>query len=127
MDIFNKKRIKRMTETNDALHNQIQLLKVELRSTRENQEKLEQEIARYNRIMNDLIDENAKLTLWIHEILKITHVCETKNTLDVITIPIAKYEKDFRMDGSVEPFHQEDIVIPSIRFTTINGDKQREW
>lgn len=119
--IFNKKKIKRMETTNDALHNQIELLKIELNSKKREIEYFKQEEKRHYKIVNDLITDNAKLIDWIQGILKVAKVYETKNTLDVITIPIQKNIKS-KLDGLERPYTQTDIVIPSIRFSITNVD-----
>jgi chromosome segregation ATPase len=121
IDIFNKKKIKRMETTNDTLHNQIELLKTELNSKQREIEYFEQEEKRNYKIENDLINENAKLIDWIQGILKVAKVYETKNTLDVITIPIQKNIKS-KLDGLERPYTQTDVIIPSIHFSVSNVD-----
>lgn len=122
IDIFNKKKIKRIETTNNALHGQIELLKTELKSKEREIDNLEQENKREIKTINDLIAENAKLIEWIQGILKASKICEVRDQVSTFTIPISKVEGNYGMEGSVEPFHQEDIFIPSIHFTTVNGN-----
>ncbi len=121
IDIFNKKKIKRIETTNDALHNQIQLLKSKLSSKEREIDKLQQEVNKIFATANNLTHENENLIQWIQGILKVAKVCETRNTLDVITIPIQKNIKS-KLDGLERPYTQTDIVIPSIRFSVSNVD-----
>lgn len=121
IDIFNKKKIKRMETTNDALHNQIQLLKCELNSKKREIDELQQKVNKSFATANNLIHENEVLIQWIQGILKVAKVCETKNTLDVITIPIQKNIKS-KLDGLERPYTQTDIIITSIRFSVSNVD-----
>lgn len=121
IDLFNKKKIKRMETANDALHGQIEILKTELNQRKREAEHFEQEIKREQNIVNDLITENARLIEWIHGILKASELCHTTDKVGTFTIPISRVENTYGLEGSVKPFHQEDIFIPPIHFTTVDG------
>ena len=114
LDIFNKKKIKRLYQELEDCQNKLITARVEVKV-------LKKELDNSHQNTDQLLEENKKLIEWIKGILEVTHVCDTNNTLDMVTIPIVKREKDVNYYGSVEPFHQEDIIIPTIRFTTING------
>lgn len=128
LDIFNKKKTKKLNQEIEDYQKEltkarieIKCLKAELEAAKKHHKETQHESFEER---ENLIRENEKLIDWIKQILKVAHVCETRNTLDVITIPISRTERDICAYGSVEPFHQEDIIIPTIRFTTVN---ERLW
>ena len=116
MDLFNKKRVKR-------LENQ-------LRYTEEQFERLNGELATYKNLYkeddvskNNLIKENQKLIDWIEKIINEVGV-KTNCKDSSINIPYYEdihYEEN-RIAGNYEKDYfpkqqRKDIIIPSIRFT----------
>jgi len=125
MDIFNKKKIEELRIVNDGLRKKRDSLNEKVDSLNKMNKSLESDKKMQSKEIERLLEENSKLIEWIKGIIKITHVCDTQNTLDRITIPIAINKRTYHLDNSEAPFIQEEVIIPSIRFTSLENDMWR--
>lgn len=105
MDLFNKKKIKK-------LENQIYEMTCEIDRYIKNERNWSKQLDETNEINNKIINENKKLIEWIKNILELYGTMEVHQR-NQIQIPICK--QNYIAYEGFNKIEEESIIIPEIR------------
>lgn len=107
----------------------IEELERELKNVKENFERdrgakleLQNELRRLKESTNNqLIHENKVLINWVEKILDVANICKANEGLELVNIPIMENKiKPYNSNWELTDVQRKEIIIPSIRFTTID-------